>query len=220
MEDAGLWGRDCPLPSGSGCRLPVSLPPVGGGACTQPTSSPIHSILCSVSGPGCVLGNSLLWESSLIFLSGYPTVWVAISQVSSLRLSSGHLGLVLYPKHSAHASLSSPSSLVIDTSIWATSALWVVVRSLFCVLFCFFFLVLFPSEISKLPTDPPMRGFPSVWKPPPSRLLAQDGSPSLTLLSLFLSFIFCPTSFRREWAVFLAAWCLPPASRGCFVGVA
>ena len=69
----------------------------------------------------------------------------------------------------------------------------------------FFFLVMFPSEIPKLPTDPPMRGFPSVWKLPPSRLLAQDGSPSLTLLSLFLSFIFCPTSFGREWAVFLAA---------------
>ena len=79
VEDAGLWGRECPLPSGSGCRLPVSLPPVGGGACTQPTSSPIHSILCSVRAPGCVLGNSLLWESSLIFLSGYPTVWDVIS---------------------------------------------------------------------------------------------------------------------------------------------
>ena len=101
-----------------------------------------------------MLGKSLLWESSLIFLSGYPTVWVAISQVSSLRLSSGHLGLVLYPKHSSHASLSSPSSLVVDTSIWATSALWVVVRSLFCG-FCFFF---FPGYVplwdSKTPHRP------------------------------------------------------------------
>ena len=54
-----------------------------------------------------------------------------------------------------------------------------------------------PSEIPKLPTDPPVRGFPGVWKlllfydslPP------WDGSPSLTLLSLFFSFIFCSTSF-------------------------
>ena len=30
-------------------------------------------------------------------------------------------------------------------------------------------------------------------------------SPSLTLLSLFLSFIFCPTSFWREWTAFLGA---------------
>ena len=51
-----------------------------------------------------------------------------------------------------------------------------------------------PSEIPKLPTDPPVRRFPGVWK-----LLfkdpSQDGSLSLTLLSLFLSFIFCPTFF-------------------------
>ena len=52
---------------------------------------------------------------------------------------------------------------------------------------------------------------------PPSRLPSQDRSPSLTLLSLFL---FCPTSFRREWAAFLGAWCPPPAFRSCFVEVA
>ena len=55
---------------------------------------------------------------------------------------------------------------------------------------------------------------------PPSRLPPQDGSPSLTLLSLFLSFIFCPTSFpREEWAASLGAWCPPPESRSCFVEV-
>ena len=57
-----------------------------------------------------------------------------------------------------------------------------------------------PSEIPKLPIDPPVRGFPGVWKLPLLRLPSQDGSPSLTLLSLFLSFIFCPTSFQRQWA--------------------
>ena len=36
-------------------------------------------------------------------------------------------------------------------------------------------------------------------------------------LALFLSFTFCPTSFRREWAAFLGAWCLTPAFRSCFV---
>ncbi|KAM9702257.1 uncharacterized protein ACBT57_022607 [Dama dama] len=38
------------------------------------------------------------------------------------------------------------------------------------------------------------------------RLPSWDGPPSLALLSHFLSFIFCPTSFRRQWAAFLGAW--------------
>ena len=52
-----------------------------------------------------------------------------------------------------------------------------------------------------------MRRFPGVWKLPLLRLPSRDGSPSLALLSLFLSFIFCPTSFWRQWAAFLGAWC-------------
>ena len=73
-----------------------------------------------------------------------------------------------------------------------------------------------PSEIPKLPTDPLVRGFPGIWKSP-SQLPPQDGSLSLTLLSLFLSFIFCPTSFRREWAAFLGVQCPLPGIRSCFV---
>ena len=37
------------------------------------------------------------------------------------------------------------------------------------------------------------------------RLPSQDGALSFPLLSLFLSFIFFPTSFRRQWAAFLGA---------------
>ena len=33
----------------------------------------------------------------------------------------------------------------------------------------------------------------------------------------FFSFIFFPTSFRRQWAAFLGAWCPRPAFRSCFV---
>ena len=61
-----------------------------------------------------------------------------------------------------------------------------------------------PSEIQKLPPDPPVRGFPGVWKLPLLRVPSRDGSLSLALLSLFLSFIFCPTSFGRQWVAFLA----------------
>ena len=71
--------------------------------------------------------------------------------------------------------------------------------------FFFFFLVMLPSEIPKFPTDMPVRGFPTVWK----LLLLHDSlprmSPSLNLLSLFSSFIFCPTSFQRDWAAILCA---------------
>ena len=37
------------------------------------------------------------------------------------------------------------------------------------------------------------------------RLPSRDGALSLPLLSLFLSFIFFPTSFQRQWAAFLGA---------------
>ena len=74
-----------------------------------------------------------------------------------------------------------------------------------------------PLRFQDLPQTS-VRVFPGLW-----RLLSflrhpsWDGSPSLPLLSLFLSFIFCPTSFRRQWAAFLGAWCPPPAFRSCFV---
>ena len=55
------------------------------------------------------------------------------------------------------------------------------------------------------------------WAASLSLSLSQDRAPSLPLLSLFLSFIFCPTSFRRQWAAFLGAWCPLLALRSCFV---
>ena len=86
------------------------------------------------------------------------------------------------------------------------------------VLFIYFFLlVMLLSELPKIPTELPVRGFPGVWKLLVSWLPPRDGSPSLTFLSLFLSFIFCPTSFQRKWAAFLGAWCPLPAFRSCFV---
>ena len=88
--------------------------------------------------------------------------------------------------------------------------------------FLFFFSlpVMLPSEIPKLPTDLSVRGFPTVWKLLLLHDSPQDRSSSLTVWSLFLSFIFCPTSFQREWAAFLGAWCPPPVYRSCFVEVA
>ena len=58
-----------------------------------------------------------------------------LSQISSLRFSSGHSGLVLTLSiDAARASLPSPHSLVADESLWATSPslLVVAVRCIFC----------------------------------------------------------------------------------------
>ena len=49
------------------------------------------------------------------------------------------------------------------------------------------------------------------------RLSSRDGALSLPLLSLFLSFMFFPTSFQRLWAAFLGAWCPLPTFRSCFM---
>ena len=78
--------------------------------------------------------------------------------------------------------------------------LWVLI------IYLLFLPVILPSEIPRLTTDPPERVFPVVWELLSFlRLPSQDGSLSFPLLSLFLSFIFCPTSFQRQWAAFLGA---------------
>ena len=62
-----------------------------------------------------------------------------LSQGSSLRLPSGHSGLVLTIRNAARASLFSPSLLVVDASIWATSPLGVAVRHIICGFYLFIF---------------------------------------------------------------------------------
>ena len=60
-----------------------------------------------------------------------------------------------------------------------------------------------PSEVPRLATDLPVKVFPGVWNLLSFlRVLSQDGSPSLPLLSLFLSFIFFPTSFEDNGLLF------------------
>ena len=72
-----------------------------------------------------------------------------------------------------------------------------------------------PLRFQNSPQTRPWEGFlvletSLLWLPP------WDRSPSLTLLSFLLSFIFFPTSFQRQWAAFLGLcqhsevvlWCL------------
>ena len=68
------------------------------------------------------------------------------------------------------------------------------------IVYLFFLPVMLPSVLPKLGTDSAVRRFPGVGKL--LRLPSQDGTPSLPLLSLFLSFIFFPTSFRRLGLLF------------------
>ena len=61
-----------------------------------------------------------------------------------------------------------PNLLVADVSVWAPSLLGVAIRHVICgfylFIYLFFLLVMLPSEIPKLPTDPLVRGFPGAWK--------------------------------------------------------
>ena len=94
---------------------------------------------------------------------------------------------------------------------WAHN-LWVLI------IYLFFLPVILPSVAPRLALDLAVRMFPGVWKLLSFlRLPSQDGAPSLPLLSLFLSFIFFPTSFWRQWAAFLGAWCTLLAFRSSFV---
>ena len=142
-----------------------------------------------------------------------------LSHVNYLRFSSGHSGqvLTLSTNYLSCTCLYIPRSLVVDVSVWTTSLLAAAVRCIFCgFLFSPGYVALWDSKTPHRPTCERVSNCleTSPWLPP------QDGSPSLTLLFLFLSFIFCPISFRREWAALLSTWCPLPVFRSCFVEVA
>ena len=105
------------------------------------------SVLCSMSGPGNALHWSFSRESSLslfpLFFFFFSSLAVPgfglLSHISSLRLPSGHSGLVLNLSNTACASLFSPHLLVADASVWASSLLGVVVRHVICGFYLFIF---------------------------------------------------------------------------------
>ena len=104
-------------------------------------------------------------------------------------------GLTL--SNAACASLPSPGLLVADAGIFAASLLEVTVGHLpMGFNYLFFLPVMLPSDVPRLAANSPVRVFPGVWNLLSFlRLPSWDGALSLPLLSLFLSFIFFPTSF-------------------------
>ena len=129
----------------------------------QPASSPLIFTQSFVLRAGQAFRRKVLF----FFFSLAIPQFGLLSHVSSFRLSSGQWSFTLRAwsfslstNDAAHSSLSSPCSLVADVSIWTTFLLAVAVRHIFCVLFCFFLLlVMLPSEIPNSPQTRLWEGF-------------------------------------------------------------
>ena len=102
---------------------------------------------------------------------------------------------------------------------WQLRPLGVAIRHVICGFYLFIFppsyVALWDSKTPHRPTSESVSWCLETF--PLLRLPSRDGSPSPPLLSLFFPFIFCPNSFRSQWAAFLGAWCPLPAFRSCFV---
>ena len=146
----GPWGRACPFP--------------------------LHPCLLLLAGLGWSAASWLLWTCSdplfceraavcsgrLIFsLSFAVPQFKLVTHKSSLRLSSGHSGPVLTLNNAARSSPFRPHLLVADAGVWGTLLLGVAFRHAICGVYLFIYLFIFlpvrlPSEIRKLPPDPPV----------------------------------------------------------------
>ena len=140
VSGAEIAAASC-LPALAVACLPVCLQQ--GGVYMQPALLWYSSILCSASALGCMLepftGKFFFFFSFSISLSLEIPRFGLLYHVSSLRLFSGHLSLVLTLRSddAACTSLPRPCSLVTVVSFWANSPLEVVVRHIFCVFFFF-----------------------------------------------------------------------------------
>ena len=179
---------------------PCLLPPAGDGLVRRPLALLWdRSVLPLFWERRQCVGLASASFSPVTFLSLAIPQFKLLSHFSSLRLPSGHSGPSL------------PAPLCSAPTCWwrmrasgGTFLLGVVFRHVIGGFYLFFLPVRLPSEIQKLPPDPPVRGLPGVWKLPLLRLPSRDGSPSLT-------------SFRRGWAAFLGTWCPLLAIRSCSV---
>ena len=132
-----------------------------------------------------------------------------LSHVSSLRFPLWHSGQILTLSTADHASLPSPRLLVAGAGVCAASPLgeyrwacnlWVLI------IYLFFLPVMSPSVLPRLAADSAVRVFPGVWNFSrfETLFLGRSSIPTY-FVSFFLSFIFFPTSFQRQWAAFLVA---------------
>ena len=116
-----VWDCSIPLPSCSGFHTPAFLPlRVEGPICSYLLSFHIFSILCSLNTPGC--GLEPFQGKFFFFVSLEIPQFRLLSHVCSLRLSSGHSGLIFGASDAAGNSLPCSCLLVADMNIWATGA--------------------------------------------------------------------------------------------------
>ena len=168
-----LWGCNCPLPALAACHQ--------------------RGMVCSQLVLFCPLFCEQAWQCLRAFRVVAILQSGLLAQVSSLRLPLGHSGpvLTMQPVPSCPAPACSGGyrrlcCFSAGSYRWAHN-LWVLI------IYLFFLPVMLPSDVPRLAT---VRLFPGVWKLLSFRRLpSRDRSPSLPLLSLFLSFIFFPTSF-------------------------
>ena len=142
-----------------------------------------------MSGPGCELEpcSGQVLCLCLSFLSLAIPQFGLLSHISSLRLSSGHSGLVLTLSMQPVPPCPAPAHCW-----WMRASgllfLWELCLGAFSLGYCFFFLpVMLPSEIPKLPTDLSVRAFPAVWKP----LLLHHSLPRMGLHPWLFCLPFC-----------------------------
>ena len=127
--------------------FPSPLPPASGGgwASLQPASSSLELLSPSFVLPAVC---SVSAFRQLIFsLSLAIPQFKLLSHCSSLRLPSGHSGLVLTLSNATRSSPFSPHLLVVDASVWGTFLLGVAFRHVICGFYLFFLPVSLPSEI-------------------------------------------------------------------------
>ena len=181
-----LWGCNCPLPALAACHQ--------------------RGMVCSQLVLFCPLFCEQAWQCLRAFLVVAILQSGLLAQVSSLRLPLGHSGPVLTLSHAACASLPSPHLLMVCAGVCAASSLGELPQGSQSVGFnCLF--IFPPCYVALCASKAPHRfGSEKVsWCLETSlflRLPCRDRTPSLPLLSLFLSFIFFPTSFRRLGLLF------------------
>ena len=157
----------------------------------------------------------------LIFLSLSLAIpqFELLSHISSFRLSSGHSGLVLTLSMQPVTPCSAPtwwlqtgaSGLLLHWELWlhgySAGFIYLIFPSQSC---C-------PLRFQNSPQTCWWEGF-LLFGNFSSFTTYSPGWVSVpnSFVSLFLC-IFCPTSFWRQWAAILGAWCPPPVFRGCFV---
>ena len=149
----------------SGLAPASPLPLAGNGpVCSRLALLWYCSVLCSVNRPAVpyvrafhklILSLSQSLPLPLSLSLALPQFRL-LSHLTSLRLPSGHSGLILTLSNAARSSRFSPNLLVSDASIWSTFLLWFAFRHVICGFYIYF--------SSQLGCSPRFKNFPQTCR--------------------------------------------------------